>query len=640
MKKKLSHKQWIGAVILLLLFIFLTLFIYSRTHEDARFEKFVNRFFLSELCINPVNLHYTLADASAYGIDESSLTLPVYHANQAVEDAGKAGEALASLRRFRPQKMSADNQYTYVLLSTYLAAQEACSPYPYFDEPLSPSSGVQSGLPILLAEYRLSSVADIQNYLSILSQIPSYLEGIALYEREKAEHNLFMPDTSADKIIEQCTILMNPQQLADGEHFLEITFAQRLERLVSQGVIDREDADAWQSENMRLLATVVAPAYDRLADELTLLKGSGADVQGLSKYDGGQEYYRAYLRTATGSYRSVPEIKAMLVKDFEQNYTALLTLLQEYPALTDALAAEDTFFPAFSPEDMLIRLQEMIKEDFPSIQEEKEEKKETVTCTVKHVDDCLEPYSAPAFYLTPPIDDIRENTIYLNDLHTDDGLALFTTLAHEGYPGHLYQTVYSGYCLQEAGGIPLRQVLYYGGYIEGWAMYVELCSYDYAIRLTQDAHPETKSLYPAEKLNRKIQLCLYSLLDILIHDEGASYEKVSAILSAIGFTSEESIRAVYEYIAEEPCNYLKYYLGYLEIEALKKQAETVWGDSFTLYRFHTFLLSNGPADFRTLGRLLNLNEQSQRQRQSVFPAGKEKPVHSAQGFLQYQFFFF
>ena len=139
-------------------------------------------------------------------------------------------------------------------------------------------------------------------------------------------------------------------------------------------------------------------------------------------------------------------------------------------------------------------------------------------------------------------------------------------------------------------------------------MYVELNSYDYAINLTKDIYPETEYLYTAEKLNRQIQLCLYSLLDIIIHYEGASYERVKTILSAIGFTEEESIRSVYEYIIEEPCNYLKYYLGYLEIEELKKQAQSLWGDSYTPYRFHTFILDNGPADFRTLGRLLALTK--------------------------------
>ena len=142
-------------------------------------------------------------------------------------------------------------------------------------------------------------------------------------------------------------------------------------------------------------------------------------------------------------------------------------------------------------------------------------------------------------------------------------------------------------------------------------MYVELNSYHYAIQMTKDSHPETEMQYLAEKLNKQIQLCLYSLLDIMIHYEGASYERTQKLLSAIGFSNEENMRALYEYIVNEPCNYLKYYLGYLEIESLKAQAQNIWDDSYSLYRFHTFLLNNGPADFRTLSRVLFLTRSNQ-----------------------------
>ncbi|MCM1039003.1 MAG: DUF885 domain-containing protein [Ruminococcus sp.] len=602
MKKKLSFKQWAGAVLILLLFILLTLFLYNYFHEDSRFEKFAREFFVDELSANPLNLHYTLTDPAAYGIDESSLTLPAYHAGQALEDWDGIQETLSLLKKFHPEKMSSANQYTYILFSTYLENRKACAAYPYYEEPLSPVSGIQSELPILLADYRIASTDDIENYLSILTQIPAYLDGIMLYEREKMDYDLFLSDTSIDKVIEQCSLLMNRQELESDTHFLEITFAERLEKLVEQGIMDAGEALKRQGENKRLLLTLVAPAYEKLADELTLLKGNGHNEQGLFYTTGGQEYYQAWLRLSTGSYRSVPEIKAMLAKDFEKNYSSLIALLRAHPALTDTLSTEDTTFPSLTPENMLSVLQTMIAKDYPAIPTSTEQ---FPHCSIKYINEALAPYSAPAFFLTPPIDDMRENTIYINGLDAAEGLSLFTTLAHEGYPGHLYQTVYSGYHMRSEGAPALRQILNYGGYIEGWAMYVELNSYDYAIRLTKDAHPETESLYLASKLNRQIQLCLYSLLDIIIHYEGASFERVYQILSALGFTHEESARAIYEYIVAEPCNYLKYYLGYLEIEALKDQAKTAWGDNFSLYRFHTFLLNNGPADYRTLGRLLN-----------------------------------
>ncbi len=598
MKKKLSPLQWAGAILLLFLFILLTLFLYGRFHEDARFEKFAEKFFLTELCSNPINLHYTLADPAAWEIDERNLTLPVYHSGQASEELSEIREALRSLEKFHPENMSASNQYTYILLSSYLHAAAECSSYLYYDEPFSPSSGAQSNLPVLLAEYRLSSPGDIENYLSILAQIPAYLEGLTLYEQEKADCGLFMSDSCADKVIEQCAALMDKQALASDSHFLEITFAKRLNELLAQNLIEETEAEYWCAENKRLLTSVVAPAYDRLANELTLLKGSGVNSQGLAGFEYGREYYQANLRLITGSYRTIPEIKQMLSGDFEKNYVSLITLLREEPALNDSLSSVNSAFPTLPPEKILAVLQEMTADDYPALPL-------PADCTVKYVDQALEPYSAPAFYMIPPMDDTKENTIYINRLDTAEGLSLFTTLAHEGYPGHLYQTVYSSYYQQASDASPVRNLLSYGGYIEGWATYAELHSYDYAIQLMKESHPETGALYLAEKLNRQIQLALYSMLDILIHYEGASYERVYEILSKMGITDETSVRNVYEYIIEEPCNYLKYYLGYLEIEALKERAEALWQeDGFTLRRFHTFLLNNGPADFKTLSRLL------------------------------------
>ena len=54
-----------------------------------------------------------------------------------------------------------------------------------------------------------------------------------------------------------------------------------------------------------------------------------------------------------------------------------------------------------------------------------------------------------------------------------EDIRLFTTLAHEGYPGHLYQTTYYA----NTNPDPLRNLLNFSGYVEGWATYAEMCSY-------------------------------------------------------------------------------------------------------------------------------------------------------------------
>lgn len=617
MKRILSVRQWAAALVIFAGFSAATLFGYEYTHADAQFESFAEDFFLQELRSDPIHFHYTVDDPSAYGIDESELTMPVYQAGDASNDIFALSQVSSQLEKYGHRHLSERNRYLHGLLSSYIDALNLTAAYPYFAEPLSPSSGAVSELPILLAEYRLDTVEDVEQYLSILEQIPDYFDGLILYEQEKAAAGLFMSDTAADKVIRQCSALMDPNQLENDTHFLEITFANRLEALMERGVLTKEASLSYQSNNNRLLTTVVAPAYDRLADELTLLKGSGKDTCGLAHYPGGREYYKALLRLQTGSARGIDEIKQLLYSDLMANYTALMKLLQDNASLQEQFNTEPALLPEMSPAEILDYLADAMEQDYPSVPQGKDTV--LIDCTVKYVDDSMEPYSAPAFYLTPPIDNVLNNTIYINALDTSDDLSLFTTLAHEGYPGHLYQTVYSQSSWNLSGTTPLRSILYYGGYVEGWAMYAELSSYDYAIGLAGGKHPEAVPYYLACRLDRQIQLCLYSLLDIAIHHDGAALEDVQEILDSFGSMDTGTVKAIYAYIAEEPCNYPKYYLGYLEIMELKKQAAEIWcndhqitaadngsvyENSDFLYYFHSFLLENGPADFKTLSGLL------------------------------------
>lgn len=617
MKRILSIKQWAATLAIFAGFSTATLFGYVYTHADAQFESFTEDFFIQELQSNPIHFHYSVDDPSAYDVDESKLTMPIYHAGNASNDIYALSLLSEQLEKYNGRHLSEQNQYLHKLLCTYIDAISQTAAYPYFAEPLSPSSGVVSELPILLAEYRLDTVEDVEQYLSILTQIPDYLDGLILYEQEKANAGLFMSDTAADKVIRQCSALMNLEQLENNSHFLEITFANRLETLVAHGVLTEKDSLAYQSNNNRLLTTVVAPAYDHLADELTLLKGRGKDTCGLSHYAGGREYYTALLRLQTGSDRDISEIRQLLYNDLSANYTALRQLLQGNDSLKEIFTAEPTYLPEMSSQEILVYLQNAMEQEYPLIPGDKND--DLIKCVVKYVDDSLEPYSAPAFYMTPPIDNVLNNTIYINALDTSDDLSLFTTLAHEGYPGHLYQTVYSQQYWNLSGITPLRSVLYYGGYVEGWAMYAEMSSYNYAISLVSAEHPEAAAYYLACRLDRQIQLCLYSLLDIAIHYDGASCEDVEEILASFGAVNSDTVKAIYSYIAEEPCNYPKYYVGYLEIMELKKQAAKIWynnhqtiaadndiyDNSDFLYYFHSFLLENGPADFRTLSDLLS-----------------------------------
>lgn len=615
MKRSLSLKQWSLFLALLAFASVLTLHLYGKTHQDTQFRTFAQNFFLEEVQANPIHLHYTIDDPAAYGIDESSLSLPIYQAGSATEEIYAISRAREELSRIDPNALQENNRRLYEQLESYLTNAANVAAHPYFSEPLSPSSGAPSELPILFAEYRLDDIADVENYLRTLEQVPAYFDGLILYEQEKAAAGLFMSDTTADRMIAQCTALLDVDSLEEGSHFLETTFADRLQRLVDLGVLTSEAASSYEAEHKRILTTLVAPAYDHLADALTLLKGQGGKLVGLAGKENGQDYYLALLRLRTGSYRDISEIKRLLAQDLKLNYETLVSILRRNPALQSMIAQTPDLLPEMTPEEVLSDLREEIGTSYPAIPKGRDNA--PIHSTIKYVDDSLAAYSAPAFYMTPPIDNICENLICLNPKDTGDDLSLYTTLAHEGYPGHLYQTVYSKRYQEQEGSLPLSSVLYYGGYVEGWAMYVELASYDRATALAVHEHPEAALYYQVCRLDRQFRLGLYSLLDVAIHYDGLSLEEVGALCRGLGINDGEALTALYTYIAEEPCNYLKYYLGYLEILELKKQAAVLWSDTESLratydntdflYRFHSFLLQNGPADYRTLARRLAVN---------------------------------
>ena len=593
--KKLLHKNYLripaAAVSIVLI---LTLVICSL--QTLRFRLFTNTLFREQMESDTLSMHYTIARPEKYGISPDHAQLPVYCQEAQAQSYRDLESYIKTAKSILPGLPAKDSRRLLILLTQYLEAQKREQAFPYYAEPLSPGSGIQSSLPILLAEYTFRTKQDVENYLSILSQIPPYLSGITAYEKEKAAAGLFMSDTSADQVIEPCYQIMDTGKQANDTHFLNTTFAERMRTLVVQNVITREEAVSYLERNHTLLLESVAPAYETLGDQILLLKGSGTNEMGLAHLPAGREYYVSLLAQTTACSRSIEELKQILSTQLQKDTQELAQILREHPGLLSL--SLDAQFPARNPEAYLRDLQQRTANDFPAMP------KSSIlpSCTVKQVSKSLEDYCSPAFYLTPPIDDISENSVYINEKDNPGSLELYTTLAHEGYPGHLYQTVFYQLYQQKNHVNPARNLLHYGGYTEGWALYTEMYSYEYAVALLQEnnAPQDALLLVEAMRLNRSIQLCLYSLLDLSIHYDGADYEKVLGFLNKFGIADPDLARNIYDYIVQEPANYPKYYVGYLEIEMLKETARQKWGVEYTDQRFHTMILESGPCPFSVL----------------------------------------
>lgn len=601
MKQKLSlnKKQILLCLACLLGVLILFLGIFSATTPTRQFHTANKQLFQEEMLSNTLNMHYTLAYPREYGIPEYEAILPAYNRESRSANQMELTEQLNFYQNLDATRLSKEDTYTLSLLCSYLENTLELSKYPYYEEPLSPSSGMQSQLPILLAEYTFRCKQDVEDYLKLLDQTDEYFHGLLTFEQEKADAGLLMSSVSIDKVIEQCDTILTASSLEKGTHFLQTTFEERLQELQQKNLLTEKEIQQYIHQNNRLLSTVMLPAYESLGDGLLVLKDEKRTLQGLAATEAGKKYYEKLLISETGSYRSIEELKQLLVARLDEEFHTLVTLLSQYeePFFSEIQTSLDTCFPYHTPEQILPHLAKYMSADFPAMSTENT----APTVRVKNISKSLEDYCAPAFYLTPPLDDTECNVIYINQKNSPTGLELYTTLAHEGYPGHLYQSVYSNNLLADRNNGAVRQLLWYGGYLEGWALYVEFLSYDYASRLMEETGYSAQAEYiQVEKHNRSLQLCLYSLLDIMIHHENASYNQVHRTLANFGISTPETTAAIYEYIVEEPANYPKYYLGYLEILELQKEAGELWGEQYSHYAFHQFFLENGPADFRSL----------------------------------------
>lgn len=569
----LKHRKKIFLILPCCLLVILISFLsgnafWSSLHaesSDRQFRTFTRSLFQTEVSANTISLHYTLRSPSDYGIAD----IPATYGNLSSDPiAAKASvrNVLSSLQEFDPGTLSSENALTFKILDTYLKNASTGTDYLLYQEPLGSVSGIHTQLPVLLSEYSFYDTQDVETYLALLKETPSYFDSVIRFEQKKAASGLFMPDYQADSVLDTCQSFIDMGK----ENYLVSTFN---ERIASLDLLPENKKDSFQKENMKLVTEEIYPAYQNLITAIKSLKGKGMNEQGLSHFPYGKKYYEYLVRQTTGCNESISRLRLMTRAQILEDLSAMQKVL--FPA--DAALTQASVLEQTSPDSMLDDLRSKITDTFPEIPD--------VDFQVKYVPESMQDYLSPAFYMIPAIDNLTENVIYINNGQTASGLNLYTTLAHEGYPGHLYQTVY----FSASEPDPIRSILDFGGYVEGWATYAEMMSYYLA--------PLPKTEASLLQKNSSVILGLYALADMGIHYDGWSVTDTVRFFSDYGINDPNAVQSVYKLIIGSPANYLKYYIGYLKFYELKKEMADALGNQFSQKEFHRAVLDVGPAPF-------------------------------------------
>lgn len=550
--------------------------------ENGKFEAFSRKVFQNEVSGSTLTLHYTLAHPEKQGIPRKKASLGTVPTDMK-NTYQICSQYEEKLKSFRYSRLSTENQLTLDSMLLYYHTEKSLGDNYLLQEPLGPSLGIQAQLPVLLAEYAFYEAQDITDYLNLLTTIRPYFQSILKFEKKKSEAGFFMSDTTLDRVLAQCSaFIQNP----DNNYMLDI-FQKKLS---DYGKLSVSEQNALILTHKSLMKTEVIPAYQELMTGLEALRGTGKNNRGLTYFKGGKAYYLYLLQSQTGSYVPVKQMEKRLSRQLSSEIGIAGTMLRKKPKLLTILNQGITF-KKMKPAQMLNALQQKIQADFPALAD--------VTFELRTVHDSLKDYLSPAFYLTPPMDTGTPNVIYINPAASYQELELFTTLAHEGFPGHLYQTV----TFQRQNPSGIRNLLCTSGFAEGWATYVEPFAYQYAADYIQD--PFATELARISWLNRSINLCMYSLLDIEIHYNGWTQAEAASFLKAFGIEDSTVVSEIYQYILETPGNYLKYYWGYLSILDLRTSEQNRLGQDFDLKKFHSQVLKIGGVQYPVLEKYID-----------------------------------
>ena len=549
---------------------------------DAEFDAFLEDLFTEEVTSNTLNLHFTLKDPEGYGIEDPEPTLGDLDDRDFANmdsDWDDLEGTFQELKSYNYKKLDAKQQLTYDVLYHYMEQELSVRDCKYEGTIFGQVTGVQSNMPLNMSLYEFYSKEDVDDYLALMELLDDYFEYCVDYEKYRTDNGYGMSDGAIDDAVEQCNEFLTHRE----DNYLITTFDNRIDELDFLTEIEKS---SYKDQNKNSVLNTVIPAYENMIDELNGLKGKGKDLGGICNYEGGKEYYEYILAHKTGSSKSVKEMVTVLNQVLDDSTTMLYDVYVNAPDVYMEYFGDENFVVEglSDPHSFLEYYKQEMDGSYPTPPE--------VNYKISDIDPSIADILSPAFCVTPCIDDYTDNVIQVNRSKDNGGAGgLSATYAHEGYPGHLYQMTY----FLSTDPYPVRDALSFLGYDEGWAMYVEMRSYNLVTYENYDSE-YVREMYIAGTLQNIAFSCL---ADIYVNYYGYTVDELASYMNDNGFNGDAA-QGLYDMMIEEPGYYPQYFIGYLEFVELRDYAEEKLGADFDEVAYHKVILETGPCDFDTL----------------------------------------
>lgn len=534
-------------------------------HAEESFSDFEDELFQEMMSEDYTTLHFSLRDYQKYGIEKPDVNIGDASWDDYEDNVEDCDEYLKKLQSFDYDSLSETEQKDYRTISFYLERNKELNSYPYFDWAFNSAEGVIDNLLTTFTEFVFYEKEDIDDYLATLASVPAYLDQCLENTKKQAAKGYFLTDAMLKATEDAIEKFVDKK---DDNELIKI-FDENIDAFDG---LSTEEKEAYKKKNREIVLNAYIPSYEKVAEELQKLKGSRKADYNVSSLDGGSEYYAALARYKTSIDADVETILDICTQYIEKSVDELYDIMQNHSEVTEETLDFD------SAEDVLSYLEGHL-DAFPVL--------DKVYYNVQYLDPSVANDSIVAYYLSPPVDDMRDNVIKINGDNVSDVLDLYTTLAHEGFSGHLYQT---NYYIQQQPSL-LRTQLTMMGYQEGWGMFAE----------GQALHVSGLSEYASEyqKINIELNYVLSAAVDLGVNGLGWSTKDVSKYLDRLDLNSSIA-KDLYDFATLQPGTILPYGVGVAMFELLENKAKNALGNDFDQKAFNEVLLNDGNRPFEVV----------------------------------------
>ena len=541
---------------------------------------------------NSFDTNFLFNEPENYGIKKDLYTLDYVSLDDYKAYEKEMSDRLEELDEYDYDKLNEDQKITYDLLKKANEddEMEAEDSYyltlNYFDT----NTGVQAQLPLSLWNYEFKNKKSVDSFIAILDQTPELFKKYTQLEKTRQDKGYGMSKTKMDDVIKAIHTINTTDQ--------SYILTTALEQLDQVTFLSDEEKTSYKKQIKTAFEGNYTEAWKQTEKALKAIdiktKGEGE----LSSYKNGKEYYEDIVTEAAG-VETIEEYDKFLSDEEGKISMRLLALFQKYPELkeyitdTDKLnkAMQNTHYTDLDSADAVIEAleKEVAKgTDFPVIDKLNYQMREFP----KSMKDTT--LAAAAYFVSAYDGDTshKERMILNGEFKQSN----FTSIAHESFPGHMYQNNY----FKSVDHDILRSLLGASAYSEGWATYIEDKACDYS---------EEPGICHLSNINSQLVYVYILQLDKKIHYEGMTRDEVYTYMKQnFGITKEKDLKEQYEQLLENPGVFANYYAGLYRILGLKADAEKAWGDDYSDLRFHKAILDLGPLPMDLLEKYMKLTK--------------------------------